>query len=89
VKLDHPGAVRFGENITFRPHMSKLILLELHGMLEKIKIRVNAQYHFRLDQRLESVDLAVRLLLDEPDLTECAFPDDPDGGVVLRALLGP
>jgi hypothetical protein len=46
-------------------------------------------YHFRLDQGFESVNLAIGLLLDEPDLTERALSNNPNGSVVLWPLLRP
>jgi hypothetical protein len=46
-------------------------------------------YHFRLDQRLESIDFAIRLLLDKPDLAESTLSNDSDGGVILWSLLCP
>lgn len=72
-ELDDPRAVGLGQDVSLGAHVSELVLLE----------------HLGLDQRLHGIDLAVRLLLHELDLTESALADDLDRGVVFGFVLGP
>lgn len=60
--------------------MSKLFSFELKRMLVNSIISAFKEnlYHFRLDQRLQSINLAVSFPLHKPNLTKGSFADDLD-----------
>lgn len=71
IKLHNPGAVGLGQDISFGAHVSELVLLE----------------HFRLDQGLHGVHLAIGLLLNKLDFSEGTLSNDLDSVVVFRLVL--
>lgn len=74
VQLDQPRVVLgVGKNVTLRTDVGQLVLLE----------------HLSLDERLESVDLAIGLPLHQLDLTKCTLSDNLDCLEVVRGFLGP
>jgi hypothetical protein len=69
--------------------VGELVFLELLGVSNGLIVATEESHHLLLDERLESVDLAVVLSLDKLDLSESALSDDLEGRKVLRPLLGP
>lgn len=50
---------------------------------------LNITHHFRLDQRFESTNLAIRLLLYELDFSESTLTNNLDCSIVFGSLFGP
>ena len=74
VQLDQPRVVLgIGQNITLCTNVGQLILLE----------------HFRLDQRLERVNLAIGPPLHQLDLTKRTLSNDLDSLEIAGCLPGP
>lgn len=74
VQLDQPRIVLgVGKNVTLRTDVGQLVLLE----------------HLSLDERFESVDLAIGLPLHQLDFTKCTLPDNLDCLEVVRGFLSP
>lgn len=87
MQLDQPWTVRVGENITLSSNVSELIFFELYRRQSEFnKLGGGQNNHFRLDERLQSVDLMIMTSLHQFHFAKSAFANDLDGLIVLRAF---